>query len=326
MWRALETADPVKRMGAAMLLLERMTPGNAREIFEAFKGITTKTGRTHPGEWALMLNRLGEVLGPEALDLVKGDPFNLAQVAEGMAAGDYEKAVEAVQALGKKDKSLVTALLAGLCRKDTRAAFSAALDPANAGVDAGLLFDRAVHKEGLDAAVASLQAALDESRAESADSPAFHSLFRSLASAVIHKSVTNGTVSEAYNWFEKQKGEPYITPALMEEATRKFVATGDFKGALQWTALMNSGPNPSRGGGQALYDFVSSGESHLKNMDVESFRLLVPLIPPDPENFEFLALLATPVNPEFARILRDAMPAPEQPESAPQPSQPPQPD
>src|SRR5688572_28231525 len=60
-FRALEVTDPVQRMAAVGLMLESMTPANAREIYQAFLDITTKTGRRHDSEWALMLNRYGEV-------------------------------------------------------------------------------------------------------------------------------------------------------------------------------------------------------------------------------------------------------------------------
>ena len=125
--RALTNSDPVARMAASMLLVASMTPDNARAIYQAYIDSTTKEGRKHDGEWALMLRRYGEVMGATALEDVKTDPFNAALVVEGLAAHDPAAALAALKASGLEGPALTGAWLTGLCRKDPQQALTLAL-------------------------------------------------------------------------------------------------------------------------------------------------------------------------------------------------------
>jgi len=307
-FHGLEAADPVRRMAAVTLILESMTPSNARAIYKSFVDVTKKTGRRHDVEWGLMLKKYGEVLGAQALKDVQPVVFNMTHVIEGIAAADPAAAAAVLKASGVKDKALTIGMLTGICRKDPVAAFNAALQKEFADIDSGGLLKQAVQAVGLDGALDALQKALDAESEEAGNTAAFRGLFDALADSIMHKNITNGTPGETLKWLEKQKGQPYISGKLLDNAARDTANRGNIAEAVSWVERMNSGDNPSMGGGQGLYDVISSDTKHLSAMDKDTFGRFVALIPKDPDNFEFLAALAAQVNPEYASRLREAMP------------------
>jgi hypothetical protein len=263
-----------------------------------------------------MLKKYGQVLGPEALKDVQPVVFNMAHVIEGIAAADPDKAAAALKACGIKDKALTLGMLTGICRRDPVAAFEAALQKEYSDIDSGGLLKQAVQVSGLDGALAALQKALDAGSEEAGHTAAFRGLFEALADSIMHRNNTNGTPGETLQWLERQKGQTYLSAKLLDNAARDTAGKGNIPDAVRWVERMNGGENPSAGGGQGLYDVISSDTKHLGSMDQDTFDRFLRLIPNDPDNFEFLAALAGQVNPEYARRLREAMPGGEPQEPA----------
>jgi hypothetical protein len=323
-FRALETSDPVNRMAAVALLVESMTPENAPAIYQGFLDITTKTGRKHDGEWALMLKRYGEVMGAACFKQLQSEPFNLALAIEGWATVDPEGVVKSLKEAKVQDSRFDTALLTGICRKDPANALAMALSGGYATLDGNAIITQAIHTSGLDGAQAALQKALDPHAGENiTGSPVFQKIFGAFTDAMFHKNWTDGTPEPMLKWLEQQKDQSYITPAILEHAVHDAVIKGDPAAAADWLARMNEGRTGEVAGGRGIFLAVFETPSVLEKMDDATFNRILPMLPKyASESFNALATMIERTNPARADQLRLAAPPQVPADSVPAPTPP----
>jgi hypothetical protein len=124
----LATPDTRQRLRLVLEMLQRMDKGNWRDIQEAFLQQTALTGRTHDIEWRLMLHRVGEVAGREAIEAVLADGKNLHRLdalASGWATADPRAAMDWLATLPAEQQArLAGAFVVGLANSDPEAALS----------------------------------------------------------------------------------------------------------------------------------------------------------------------------------------------------------
>ena len=305
--RALTNADPVARMAASMLLVASMTPDNARAIYQAYIDSTTKEGRKHDGEWALMLRRYGEVMGATALEDVKADPFNAALVVEGLAAHDPAAALAALKASGLEGPGLTGAWLTGLCRKDPQQALTLALSGDYNNADGTGLLDQAINSLGLDGASAAFQKALDAAPEKAATSPVFRTALGTLGNTLFHKNWTLGTPQVMLPWLEQQKDQ-YLPDTFIDRAAHDNMLKGDPVQTLDFLDRMNAGRPLPRGGEQLFTAFIEAPQI-LSGMSAANCARVMKYFPAnDPARLLELVMKMETINPDRAAQLKTALP------------------
>jgi hypothetical protein len=123
----------MERLSRLCDLLRRVTPENWRDVMDAFVRQTAFEGREHGEEWKLMLHRVGEVAGSEAvLDALNSNGMNRDHRArnalEGWAMASPDAALAWLQAqTPENQKILIPAMLYGLARSSPVQALDFAL-------------------------------------------------------------------------------------------------------------------------------------------------------------------------------------------------------
>ncbi|HWB06614.1 MAG TPA: hypothetical protein VG796_26555 [Verrucomicrobiales bacterium] len=313
MFRVLESADPVNRMAAVGLLLESMTPSNAPGIYQAFRDITTKTGRRHDMEWTLMLKRYGEVMGKECFKQLLPEPQNLALAIEGWASVDPEGVLTAIKEAHITDTRYDNAWLVGVCRKDPEKALTLALSGEYPVLDGTALINQAIHTSGLNGANEALQRALDAASVD-ATSPALQNVFNAFAETMFHKNWTDGTPDSMLKWLEEQKGEPYLTPQIVDKGARNALMQGDAGATIAWLKRMNEGNEGEITGAKGIMSAIFEKPDILAKMNDAAFTELLPMLPKTASSsFRAMAKMIEQANPVRADQLRTAAP----PDAAP---------
>ncbi|MBC8096644.1 MAG: hypothetical protein H7Y43_12615 [Akkermansiaceae bacterium] len=122
------------RMRQLCELLAQLTPENWRGAIDGFAVQTKTEGRWQVDEWNLMIERVGEVAGAEALAeaLQTGnasDLFRARKLLTGFAAGDAKAAMAWYREQPpERQQLLLNDLLAGLGRSDAKQAMALILD------------------------------------------------------------------------------------------------------------------------------------------------------------------------------------------------------
>ena len=320
--RALEEGDPVTRMAATTILLESMTAENAAAIRQAFLDVTKQTGRRADTEWALMVRRCGTVLGAEALKLFASDKGNVALAVEGFAFANPDTALAACTAAGLKGSQITNAWLTGVCRKDPDKALALALSGDYSDINGTGLFNQAIQTAGVNGAIESMQRALDADPNNAPSSEAFPKLFEALAGALQQKNSLDNTPGEMLKWFEKQKGQPYLTDKLLSNAAFETMTKGSAVEAAGWITRMNAGNDGPPVGTARLFEAVHSNPKIFTDLDDASFARLVPLMDSDPLRLHAIAAMIGEVNPARGDQMRALIPSaiPGQVPAAPAPS------
>ncbi len=308
-FRALEEGDPVTRMAATMILLESMTAENALAIRQAFLDITKQTGRRADAEWALMVRRCGTMLGAEALKVFAADKSNVALAVEGFAFANPDTALAACKAAGLKGPQITNAWLTGVCRKDPNKALSLALSGEYGDINGTGLFNQAIQSAGVDGAIEAMQHALDADPDNAPSSEAFPKLFEGLAGALQHKHITNNTPGEMLKWFEKQKGQPYLTDKLLSNAAFETLTKGSPVEAIGWMVRMNADSEGPPVGTARLFDAVHADPKILTGLDEAFFSRLLPLMDKEPLKLLALAAMIEEENPARGNQIRALIPA-----------------
>ena len=306
-YRILEEADPGARMTSAMALIAGMTPENARGVLQAFRDITTKTGRKHDAEWALMLRRYGALRGAEGLQDLMPEMFNVGLAVEGLAARDPDAALAALKAAGLTDPQLTGAWLNGICVKDPGKALTLALSGQYEGANGGALLGQAINCIGVDKAREAMQAAMDAAPAGALNSPVFQGLYGALGDALFHKYWTLNTPAGMLPWLEAQKDEAHLPSRFVARAVHDNMLKGDPLEALAFLERMNAGRETLRGT-ERLYESVGGSPQIVAGMDEAACARLIKYLPPDPPALMKLADEVEKVNPARAAQLRRALP------------------
>ena len=123
-FQILAEPNRIARMRQLCDLLAHITRDNWREVKSAFSIQTREEGRWQPNEWRLMIERVGEVAGAEALAEAMeaanpSDQNRARDILIGFAAGDPKAAVEWFQAQpAGTQQQFFNQLLSGLGRSD----------------------------------------------------------------------------------------------------------------------------------------------------------------------------------------------------------------
>lgn len=299
--RILTEADPVRRMAAVGALLGAMTPENARAIRQGFLESTTKDGRRHDGEWALMVRKLGEVLGEAGFREMGPSPFNLGLAMEGWAAADPDAALAMMQADKEHGSDHASAWLTGLCRKDSSRAFAELLAGKFPNVNADGLLQLAVNGSGLDGAREALQKAIDEGPEDTATQPVLRSLVGAMAETLFHKYNTDGNPTGMFPWLEQQKGQPYLDDALVVRAADNAIKAGKQEETLNFLERMNQDrPAGNPVGSDLLLQMVTQPGNKLDDV---SFDRAIKVLQADEARLRAAAAIMNSINPERAARL-----------------------
>ncbi len=308
MYRALEEANPVSRMAAVGLLLESMTKETGPELYQAFLDITTRSGRRLDGEWGMMLRRYGEVMGADCFQKLLPEHQNLAIAIEGWAAVDPEGVQKALEDARVRDTRFDNAYLTGICRVDPEKALNLALTVDYPALDAGALIAQAINTSGLEEARKALQTVLTEVP-ESAGSQNFQGMFNSLAEAMLHKSWTEGTPDKMLGWLEEQKGQPYLSPAVLNRSVHDALLKGDANATVEWLTRMSDGAAGEVPGAKGVLEAAFEKPEMLTSLSDEAFNKLLPMLPASAAgSFRALSVMIAATNPERAEQLRAAAP------------------
>lgn len=122
---ALTSPTRSERFARIGELLHHVTADNWMGLWEEYILSTVETGRVHEQEWALFMNRVGEVAGAEAMVYFEtnGQPensFNRLAVLKGWASTDLEAALRwtQTQSVETHEPTVVTVLLEGAAEHD----------------------------------------------------------------------------------------------------------------------------------------------------------------------------------------------------------------
>jgi hypothetical protein len=267
--------DPVKRSAAFSLLLATLTSENVLEAKEAMFQLTQKTGKTAHNEWGLLMGRAGELLGEKAMDSGNGKDRHRAMAGWAKAHPD-----EALVYLSQQDPSdqenLRNAWLYGVCRDNPGRALTCLLaDPDFSKQNGGEFMKEAVQAQGLDAAQASLQQALDAAPGDVSTSPIFRNLFIELTNALLFRSWQSGTTEQTCAWLEKQRGAPYLIEPLVGHAAYDLALQGKPVEALAWIKRMGASGSSSLPGITGFRKAILERPESLKNVDETSLGQIV---------------------------------------------------
>jgi len=308
MMRALDNSDPVAKSAAFSLVLSSLTAANAHEAKAAMIESTLKTGRTADHEWGLMLGKLGELLGENAMAPMAGiNDGERAITMRGWAKANPAASLNYISLQAAEvQNSLKSAWLAGVCRTDTPRAFSAFLsDPQFSGCQSGALIGEAVQSLGIDGAQRALQSAIDSSPEEATTSAGFQNLFTDLANAMLHQSWTSGTPEKTCAWLEQQKDASYLTPEILRHAAYNYAWEADPEQALDWTLRMHppdaNGRVPAASG---VLDAVLEQSGQLARMSDAALEQLL-IATASAKRFEITAGKIDATSPEQAQRLRE---------------------
>lgn len=308
-WRILEEPDPRARMTACLVLIESMTPDNAPAILQTFREITTKTGRKHDAEWALMLRRYGALRGAAGLKDLMPVMFNVGLAVEGLATQDADAALAAIKDSGITDPHLTTAWLNGICVKDPARALTLALNGQYNGANGGALLNQAISCVGVEKARELLEKAINAAPDGAGNSEVFKNCFGALGDALFHKNLTLETPAEMLPWLEQQKDADYLPTRFISRAAHENLTTGNVEAALKFIETMSEG-RPAPRGVERLYESAGSDPKIVGSMDEATCARLIKLLPPDPPALMKLADSVEKVNPERAAQLRTALEPP----------------
>lgn len=307
----LSIPDPVRRMAVTSLLLESMTPENARAIHQGFVELTTKTGRKTDGEWALMLRKFGSVLGEAGYREAGEVIFNRALAMEGWASVDPEGAEKALKSDTSFHSDLNNAWLTGMCLKDPQKALHYALNGGSQALNAGSLMAQAIASSGIDGAQAALQAALDSSPPEAGASSDFHGLFNALVDNMFHRNATLGTPEVMLPWLEKQKDQPYVTGAVMERGASEVWRAGKPADAISFLERLNAErPEGEKVGAGLIFEEAFRDPEALAAVDDEVFQRALAMADRNPERLKTTAAVLSGKAPEKAAMVRALIPPP----------------
>ncbi len=264
----LSESDPVKRAAAFSLLVGTLTPENGLEAKEAMILYTQKTGKTANGEWGLLMVRLGELLGEKAM--VTGNSKDRHRLMTGWAKVNPDEALAFLSQQEPSDQeNLRNAWLYGVCRDNPGRALTCLLsDPEFSKQNSGEFMKEAVQAQGLDAAQASLQQALDAAPENASDSPAFRNLFIELTNAMLFRSWQSKTTEQTCAWLEKQRGASYLIEPLVGHAAYDLALQGKPAAALAWIKRMDgSAGSASLPGSSGLRKAILERPENLKDVD-----------------------------------------------------------
>jgi hypothetical protein len=134
MFELLSEPNHVTRIHRLSEMLAHITPENWRGALEAFHIQTKAEGRLQPDEWKLMIERVAEVAGAEALaDALRSESSALVPRARllltGFAAANPTAALEWFQAQPpERQQQFFNNLISGLGRSDPKRAMTLILD------------------------------------------------------------------------------------------------------------------------------------------------------------------------------------------------------
>lgn len=133
-FQVLSEPNRVTRMQRLCELLAQLSSENWRSAVDAFAVQTATEGRWQLDEWHLMIERVGEVAGAEALDEAirlgkASDIYRAQKVLTGFASAEPKAAVEWFNKQAPELRpQLFNSLLAGLGRSDGKSAIALILD------------------------------------------------------------------------------------------------------------------------------------------------------------------------------------------------------
>ncbi len=225
----LSEPNRIARLRHICDLFEHVTAENWREVKEAFLLQTTKEGRQHETEWYLMLERVGEVAGAEAMnDALKTGEQNQIDRARSYFAGwagvDPQAAHTWFDAQTPiLQQQLLGTLLKGMALSDPKQALALALTQPERqamGSIRGIVTTAMQHGgfrevEDLLASVAKRADVSDDVK---------HAVFGPLLSSKLHSLNTAQEPGKILAWFEPHLGQTYVdtdnTALIIAEATK----------------------------------------------------------------------------------------------------------
>lgn len=244
----LSVPDRLERLTRLCEMLRQMTKENWRDISTAFNRQTEFTGRTHSAEWRLMLDRVGEVAGADALEETLADGTNrprLTAIAEGWAAGDPQAAMQWLEAQSpERQRELAGAFVSGLARTDPATALTyigtrmpEARDELMPEIVNGLIQQSGFQRA--EEILATLRARDD------IPSPVLGSYYVSLAQRQIQRARLRGDPQSVLAWADRTTGPGLPGPGALKDLVN-FAAETDAPGTFDWVIDRSIQWNPSQ--------------------------------------------------------------------------------
>lgn len=239
-FQVLTEANRIKRMRALCDMLESISPENWRGVIDAFIRQSTKEFRTNSVEWGLVIERVGEVAGAEAVSeaLVAGKKNDLDRAKSllvGWAAANPAAAGEWFKSQPPEiQNQLMGSYLNGLSRTDPQAALSLVLlQPQDAQAKTiEKIIDNAIQKGGFREAEQLLEPLMGRSDIEDGSRG---KLFYELAKRRIEVSKVTDNPIETLDWFASYLRYPK-SPAGQSATTELFAnaSARNPKAAMDW--------------------------------------------------------------------------------------------
>lgn len=212
----LAEPNDIVRMRLLCELLDHITPDNWRDCIRGFVLQTAAEGRTHDTEWYLMLGRVGEVAGAEAIKEA-GGLDRARSFLTGWASADPKAARAWFETQPPEmQEQLLGTLLQGIARTDPKTALEMAFtqpvsvmrENVSKIIPAALQHGGFREVEGLLASVMN--------RADLAD-PDKSAVFFYLTQGKIRSANAAGNPAKTLDWFEPYLGVSYIGSTITQD-------------------------------------------------------------------------------------------------------------
>ena len=246
-FHVLSEPNRISRLRALAEMLEKVTPENWRWVREAFTEQSKHTGRTHDFEWALMLERVGEVAGAEALgpNGLRGTS-EMPHLLAGHASRNADAAIEwFAQRPQDEQERLIAPLLSGIAQTDPRRAlsFAALQGPEIWGRTIGPIVHAAIQRGGITEAETLLDVVPRSPDGERSPS---EQVFLELTMRKLHMDGIRNQPTELLAWVDEylRPGSPVGAASLRNIVAR--TSRTDAIGTLLWLEARAERLSPSQ--------------------------------------------------------------------------------
>lgn len=236
----LREPNRVERLSRLCELLRTVTPENWREVMDAFTRQTAFEGREHGEEWKLLMQRIGEVAGPEGIvDALNSNGANRDHRArntlEGWAMANQDAALAWLRAQSPEHQEILNpAMMYGLARSSPEQALEFALERQNLQLRDGAIPDivnGAVQQGGFkkgEELLASLRNRTD------LDESVKNKIFYELARKRLTMARLRDTPMEPLQWLDSYLGEKSLAGGNAVGQIVASAATSDPSAAMEW--------------------------------------------------------------------------------------------
>jgi hypothetical protein len=286
----LAAPDSFERMRRLCEMIPHVTAENWREFVDAFVRQTATTGRIHNTEWALAMERVGQVAGREAIEEAFASEKSRVQsraplLLTGWASTDPKAAQEWFDRLGPDMQSTYAGpFLSGLARKEPSTALEllATRFADNRDALTPQIVDGMVRRGGVREAEEVLLQLRDGSDIPEAVKGSF---FGGVAMRQIEMARMQGEPSKVLEWADRYMGPNVAGPKALSSLVT-FAAQSDASTAFNWVEAHSGEWTPKQAGSiypalaarlqsQAPEQFASWMESNPDHPQRESMAIAV---------------------------------------------------